>query len=162
MDLRIARTLCSGEQEYNSPGMLNIYNNQTQELTLRPFSYTPLRAVDIWLQQSNDFLLKMLSPCPEAIEDPNAFVETIKQSLQLVKLHPYPLVSVFQSNKPRAYVKGDDGQWVSVNNYSQTSPAWQNCELFPYWQTQNMSFTFTKEEYPWKGNIEEILCQMVY
>jgi hypothetical protein len=28
-------------------------------------SYEPMRAVDIWLQQSDDFLLQSLSSCPE-------------------------------------------------------------------------------------------------
>merc|ERR1712106_174485 len=128
MDLRVARTLCSGDAGHNSPGMMNIYNNHTQELSIGPFSYTPLRAVDIWLQQPSEFLLKMLSPCPEAVEDPYGFVEVIRRSLELVKLHPYPLVSVFQNNKPRTYSKGSNGQWISKDICSQSSPRWQNSQ----------------------------------
>merc|ERR1711935_245633 len=81
MDLRIARTLCTGDSESKVPGMLNIYDSTRGHLVVGPFTYSPMRAVDIWLQQTDQFLLQSLSPCPEAVEDPQAFVRRLRNSL---------------------------------------------------------------------------------
>ena len=45
--------------------MLEIYDCSREELRIGPFSYEPMRAVDIWLQQSDEFLLQSLSSSPD-------------------------------------------------------------------------------------------------
>jgi len=110
MDLRTARTLAGGQQV----GMLNIYNSITEELTIGPFSYSPMRAVDIWLQMPDQFLLDTLCPSPEAVEDPGQHVSLLKAALTLIKNHPYPSVTIFRQNIPRTYSRDHySGGWVS-------------------------------------------------
>merc|ERR1712106_1036028 len=111
MDLRTARTLTGGEKV----GMLDIYDCVREELTIGPFTYSPMRAVDIWLQQTDQFLLQSLSPCPEAVHDQDSFISNLRNSLNLVKTHPYPSVTIFPTNQPRTYTKDTTaGLWVST------------------------------------------------
>ena len=110
MDIRTARTLTGGE----AVGMIDIYDCQREELRIGPFSYEPMRAVDIWLQQTDDFILQSLHPCPEV--SPPSFLPQLRQTLKRIKQDPYPSVSIFGSNQPRLYRKDDiTGQWVRYN-----------------------------------------------
>jgi len=99
MDLRTARTLAGGQ----NVGLLNIYNSITEELTIGPFTYSPMRAVDIWLGMTDQFLLQSLCPCGEAVEDPVQQVSILRAALSLVKNHPYPCVTIFRHNRGRCY-----------------------------------------------------------
>ena len=113
MDIRTARTLTGGEKV----GMFNIYDCVREELTIGPFTYSPMRAVDIWLQQTDQFLLQSLSPCPEAVEDREQFTTQLRATLRMIKEHPYPSVTLFPSNMTRAYRKdSSSGVWVSKFN----------------------------------------------
>jgi len=116
MDLRTARTLTGGE----SVGLMDIYDYQREELRIGPFTYEPMRAVDIWLQQTDEFVLKSLHPCPEV--SPPSFLPLLRQTLKRIKQDPYPSVSVFGSNQPRLYRKDDhSGHWV---RYSKEPETW--------------------------------------
>ena len=107
MDLRTARTLTGGE----AVGLMDIYDYQREELRIGPFTYEPMRAVDIWLQQTDEFVLQSLHPCPEV--SPPSFLPQLRQTLKRIKQDPYPSVSVFGSNQPRLYRKDEhSGQWV--------------------------------------------------
>ena len=77
MDIRLARTLAGGE----GVGMLDIYSAEREELRVGPFSYLPMRSVDIWLNQSDDFILQSLTPCPEVMADREGFVRQVEISL---------------------------------------------------------------------------------
>ena len=70
-------------------------------MRIGPFSYEPMRAVDIWLQQSDDFLLQSLSSVPEVV--PPHFVQQLRTTLKRIKDDPYPAVTIFNTNK---YVQG--------------------------------------------------------
>jgi len=122
MDLRIARTLTGGEKV----GMLEVYDCVHEEMVIGPFTYSPMRAVDIWLQQSDQFLLQSLSPCPEAIEDTERFTSQLRATLRVIKEHPYPSVTLFPSNNSRTYRKDTStGVWVARslnNNVTSTAP----------------------------------------
>lgn len=110
MDLRTARTLTGGE----TVGLMDIYDCQREELRIGPFSYEPMRAVDIWLQQTDEFILQSLHPCPEV--SPPSFLPLLRQTLKRIKQDPYPSVSIFGSNQPRLYRKDDlTGHWVRYN-----------------------------------------------
>lgn len=50
--------------------VLDIYDAQVGMLRIGPFNYDPLRGVDLWLSQSDEFLLKHLSTSPE-VEPPH-------------------------------------------------------------------------------------------
>lgn len=123
MDLRLARTLTGGEKV----GMLAVYDCVHEEMVIGPFTYSPMRAVDIWLQQNDQFLLQSLSPCPEAIEDKERFTASLRATLRVIKEHPYPSVTLFPANNSRNYRKDNNtGHWVarsSNNNVSAVSTA---------------------------------------
>ena len=61
--------------------MLDIYSAEREELRVGPFSYLPMRSVDIWLNQSDDFILQSLTPCPEVMADREGFVRQVEISL---------------------------------------------------------------------------------
>jgi len=110
MDLRTARTFAGGE----SVGMIDLYDVNREELRIGPFSYEPMRAVDIWLQQTDDFLLQSLSSCPEV--SPPSFLPQLRSAFKRIKQDPYPAVSVFGANQPRLYRKDElTGHWVRMN-----------------------------------------------
>ena len=63
--------------------MLEVYDCSREELRIGPFSYEPMRAVDIWLQQGDDFLLQSLSSSPEVA--PPLFVPNLRTTLRRIK-----------------------------------------------------------------------------
>lgn len=56
--------------------MLDIYDSNVGLLRIGPFNYEPLRGVDLWLEQSDDFILQHLSTSPEV--EPPHFVMQVK------------------------------------------------------------------------------------
>ena len=109
MDIRQARILTGKEKE---KGMIDIYDYNREEMRIGPFSYEPMRAVDIWLAQTDEFILQCLHPCPEV--SPPSWLPQLRQTLKRIKADPYPSVSIFGSGQPRTYRKDDiTGQWVS-------------------------------------------------
>ena len=101
--------------------MLDIYDCSREEMRIGPFTYEPMRAVDIWLQQTDDFLLQSLSPCPQVA--PPSFVSRLRSTLKRIKEDPYPSVSIFHNNLPRLYRKDDvSGQWVRCNKEETWTP----------------------------------------
>ena len=92
-----------------------IYDCSREELRIGPFSYEPMRAVDIWLQQSDEFLLQSLSSVPEVV--PPHFVQQLRTTLKRIKDDPYPAVTIFNSNCPRYYRKDSNlGHWLRVHH----------------------------------------------
>ena len=95
--------------------LLEIYDCSREELRIGPFSYEPMRAVDIWLQQSDEFLLQSLSSVPEVV--PPHFVQQLRTTLKRIKDDPYPAVTIFNSNCPRYYRKDSNlGHWLRVHH----------------------------------------------
>lgn len=56
--------------------MLDIYDSQLGLLRIGPFNYDPLRSIDLWLAQSDEFLLRHLSTSPE-VEPPHFAMQVI-------------------------------------------------------------------------------------
>lgn len=52
------------------PQVLDIYDCNLGMLRIGPFNYEPLRGVDLWLEQSDEFILQHLSNSPE-VESPH-------------------------------------------------------------------------------------------
>ena len=171
MDMRLARTLAGGE----TVGMMDIYSAEREELRIGPFNYHPMRSVDIWLGLADEFILKSLTPCPEVIADRDAFVRQIRETLRIVKSHPYPAVTLFHSDSPRTYRKDEvTGLWTppvhAINNNnnlpplpvstatSTAPPVTSNTNL---WHPSPLSYTLqctaTKQEPPYVS-YQEDLC----
>lgn len=105
LSLRCARHLTGGHQ------VLDVYDCQTGLHRIGPFNYEPLRGVDLWLQQSDEFILQHLSTSPEV--EPPHFSSMIRQTLKYIQDHPFPAVTVFRDQRP-LYFKRDEvtGVWV--------------------------------------------------
>ncbi len=103
--------------------MLEVYDCSREELRIGPFSYEPMRAVDIWLQQTDDFLLQSLSSSPDVA--PPHFVPHLRSTLKRIKDDPYPSVTLFHNNLPRYYRKDDvTGQWMRYQKEEVHPVAW--------------------------------------
>ncbi|CAG9793719.1 unnamed protein product [Diatraea saccharalis] len=108
--LRGARMITGGP---HSAQVLDIYDNAVGMLRIGPFNYDPLRGVDLWLEQSDDFILQHLSTTP-AVEPPH-FVHNIRVTLRFIQQHPFPAVTVFPDNRPHYYRRDDhSGCWTPV------------------------------------------------
>ena len=98
---------------------MEIYDCSREELRIGPFSYEPMRAVDFWLQQNDEFLLN-LSSAPEVA--PPQFVQLVRTTLKRIKDDPYPAVTIFNTNCPRYYRKDSvSGHWIRVHHKEESS-----------------------------------------
>lgn len=66
LPLRQARSFTGAQN------VLDIYDSSVGMLRIGPFNYDPLRGVDLWLAQNDEFLLQHLSTSPEV--EPPSFV----------------------------------------------------------------------------------------
>lgn len=92
--------------------MLDIYDCHLGMLRIGPYNYEPLRGVDLWLSQTDDFILQHLSTSPEV--EPPSFVMQIRTTLKYIQQNPFPGITVFPDNRPHFYQKDDSGQWIRV------------------------------------------------
>ncbi|KAG5877396.1 hypothetical protein JTB14_037018 [Gonioctena quinquepunctata] len=105
--LRNARHLTGNHQ------VLDIYDCNMGLLSIGPFNYTPLRGADLWLEQSDEFILNNLSTSPDV--EPPHYVAQIRATLKYIQENPFPAVTVFRDNRPH-YFRRDEhsGLWVPV------------------------------------------------
>ncbi|KAH1012361.1 hypothetical protein HUJ05_011533 [Dendroctonus ponderosae] len=82
-------------------------------LQIAPFNYEPLRGVDLWLEQTDDFILQQLSTSPEV--QPPHFVMQIRAALKYIQDNQFPAITVFRDNRPH-YFRRDEhtGLWSPV------------------------------------------------
>ncbi|KAL0270926.1 UNVERIFIED_CONTAM: hypothetical protein PYX00_008197 [Menopon gallinae] len=105
--LRCARQLTGCQQ------VLDVYDCSLGLLRIGPFNYEPLRGVDLWLQQSDDFILQHLATSPEV--EPPHFVSQIRATLKYIQDHPFPAVTVFRDNRPHYYRRDEaSGTWTPI------------------------------------------------
>ncbi|TGZ47873.1 Uncharacterized protein DBV15_11707 [Temnothorax longispinosus] len=102
--LRCARQLTGGQQ------VLDIYDCALGLLRIGPFNYDPLRGVDLWLAQTDQFILQHLSTSPE-VEQPH-FVSQVRATLKYIQDNQFPAVTVFRDNRPHYYRRDENtGVW---------------------------------------------------
>ncbi|KAF4522941.1 hypothetical protein B566_EDAN012636 [Ephemera danica] len=104
--LRKARHFTGGRQ------VLDIYDSNLGMLRIGPFNYEPLRGADLWLQQSDDFILQHLSTSPDV--EPPHYVMEVRATLRHILENPFPAVTIFPDNRPHYYRRDDHGNWVHV------------------------------------------------
>lgn len=80
--LRNARQFTGGHN------VLDIYDSQLGMLRIGPFNYDPVRGVDLWLSQSDEFILQHLSTSPEV--EPPHFVMQIRATLKYIQDNQFP------------------------------------------------------------------------
>ncbi|KAM5228146.1 protein N-terminal asparagine amidohydrolase isoform 2-T2 [Ctenodactylus gundi] len=105
--LRAARALAGGP-------MISIYDAQTEQLQIGPYSWMPFPHVDFWLQQDDKQILENLSTSPLA--EPPHFVEHIRSTLLFLKKYPSPMNTLFPGNKALLYKKNEDGLWEKISS----------------------------------------------
>ncbi|KAK8774095.1 hypothetical protein V5799_011373 [Amblyomma americanum] len=90
--------------------MCDIYDCSLGMMRIGPFNYEPMRGVDLWLSQNDDFILQHLSTSPE-VESP-MFVMQVRAALKYIQQHPFPGVTVFPDNRPHYFRKDEGGAWI--------------------------------------------------
>jgi len=65
-----------------------VYDCQLGLLRIGPFNYDPLRGVDLWLEQSDEFILQHLSTSPE-VEPPHFVMQVLSENLSITRRHKY-------------------------------------------------------------------------
>lgn len=68
--------------------MLDIYDSQLGMLRIGPFNYDPIRGIDLWLSQSDEFILQHLSTSPEV--EPPHFVMQVRATLKYIQDNQFP------------------------------------------------------------------------
>ncbi|XP_031640732.1 protein N-terminal asparagine amidohydrolase [Contarinia nasturtii] len=107
LQLRQARNFTGGQT------VLDIYDSTAGMLRIGPFNYDPIRGVDLWLAQSDEFLLTHLSTSPEV--EPPHFTNQVRLTLKYIQDNQFPAVTVFRDNRPRYYQRDDmTGTWTLV------------------------------------------------
>ncbi|KAL1497945.1 hypothetical protein ABEB36_008825 [Hypothenemus hampei] len=91
--------------------ILDIYDCNMGLIRIGPFNYKPLRGVDLWLEQNDEFILRHLSTSPDV--EPPHFVEERRAALAYVREHPFPAVTVFGDNQPHFFRRDEQtGLWT--------------------------------------------------
>lgn len=113
LSLRSARLFTGGYQKSYSVQVLDIYDCQQGLMRVGPFSYEPLRGADLWLQQTDEFLLQHLSSSPEV--EPPHFAMQARSTLKHIQEHPFPAISIFPDGRPHYFRKDEmTGQWLPI------------------------------------------------
>ena len=95
------------------PQVLDVYDCTLGLLRIGPFNYDPLRGVDLWLAQSDQFILQHLSTSPE-VELPH-FVSQVRATLKYIQDNQFPAVTVFRDNRPHYYRRDETtGVWQPI------------------------------------------------
>lgn len=68
--------------------MLDVYDSQLGMLRIGPFNYEPMRGIDLWLSQSDEFILQHLSTTPDV--EPPHFVMQVRQTLKFIQDNQFP------------------------------------------------------------------------
>jgi protein N-terminal asparagine amidohydrolase len=107
VQLRLARKFTGGHS------VLDIYDSQAGMIRIGPFNYEPMRGVDLWLSQTDEFLLQHLSTSPEV--EPSHFACQLRGCLKYIQDNQFPSVTVFRDNHPH-YFRRDEatGLWQRV------------------------------------------------
>ncbi|XP_070140327.1 protein N-terminal asparagine amidohydrolase isoform X1 [Drosophila kikkawai] len=95
--------------------VLDVYDSSLGMLRIGPFNYDPLRGADLWLSQTDEFLLQHLSSSPDV--EPPHFAPQTRATIKFIQENQFPAVTVFRDNRPR-YFRRDDatGCWVLIQD----------------------------------------------
>ncbi|XP_055920646.1 protein N-terminal asparagine amidohydrolase [Eupeodes corollae] len=107
LQLREARTFLGAQT------VLDIYDSSIGMLRIGPFNYDPLRGVDLWLAQTDEFLLQHLSSSPDV--EPAHFAMQMRSTIKFIQENQFPAITVFRDNRPRYYRRDETtGCWAPV------------------------------------------------
>lgn len=109
------RQLRDARNFMGAQSILDIYDSSLGMLRIGPFNYDPLRGVDLWLSQTDEFLLQHLSTSPDV--EPPHFTMQIRATIKFIQDNQFPAITVFRDNRPRYYRRDEStGCWTLVND----------------------------------------------
>jgi len=122
--------------------LLNIYDPYSGKIVVKPFSYQSMTDAHLWLQRTDEFILRYCSTSPKV--EPPSFCDHMRANFRRMISDPEPLKSLFAGNKTREYSRDEiTGQWMldggerEINN---DGIARHNRE----WGVQDFRMSFTK------------------
>ncbi|XP_061388313.1 protein N-terminal asparagine amidohydrolase [Musca vetustissima] len=93
--------------------VLDIYDASLGLLRIGPFNYDPLRGADLWLAQTDEFLLQHLSTSPDV--EPPHFTHHMRATIKFIQENQFPAITVFRDNRPRYYRRDETtGCWTLI------------------------------------------------
>ncbi|XP_072029573.1 protein N-terminal asparagine amidohydrolase-like [Amphiura filiformis] len=92
--------------------MLNVYNHETGELRIGPFSYQKWPHAALILAQPDAFIRKNLSTSPEV--EPPYFENHVRQALTFYLQNPDPAKTVFPQQRSHVYKRNAEGRWEAA------------------------------------------------
>ncbi|XP_037951967.1 protein N-terminal asparagine amidohydrolase-like, partial [Teleopsis dalmanni] len=93
--------------------VLDVYDSSLGMLRIGPFNYDPLRGVDLWLSQTDEFILQHLSSSPDV--EPPHFAMHMRATIKFIQENQFPAITVFRDNRPRYYRRDETtGYWTIV------------------------------------------------
>ncbi|KAJ8686736.1 hypothetical protein QAD02_022530 [Eretmocerus hayati] len=105
--LRGCRRLTGGHE------VVDVYDYTLGLLRIGPFNYDPSPGMDLWLQQTDQFILDHTSSSPEV--EPPHYVSDMRATFKFIKDNPFPAVTVFRDNKPHYYRRDETtGAWQQI------------------------------------------------
>lgn len=91
--------------------LANIYDAYSGKIVVKPFSYQPMTDAHLWLQKTDEFILRYCSTSPKV--EPPSFCEHMRGNFRRMISDPQPLQSLFSGNRPREYSRDElTGQWT--------------------------------------------------
>jgi len=91
--------------------LANIYDAYSGKIIVRPFSYRPMAEAGLWLQKTDQFILKYCSTSPQV--EPPSFCAAMRATFRRMVSDPQPMKTVFAGNKAREYSRDETtGEWA--------------------------------------------------
>lgn len=91
--------------------LVNIYDSYSGKILLKPFSYQSWTDAHLWLQRTDEFILRYCSTSPKV--EPPSFCDNMRANFRRMVSDPQPLKSIFSGNRCREYSRDPEtGRWV--------------------------------------------------
>jgi len=91
--------------------LANIYDPYSGKIVVKPFCYQPMTDAHLWLQRTDEFILKYCSTSPKV--EPPSFCDNMRANFRRMVSDPQPMVTLFGGNRAREYSRDQiTGRWV--------------------------------------------------
>jgi len=94
-------------------GLHNIFDHQSGQIVIHPFEYIVWKLPELWIQQSDAFILKHCSTSP--MVEPPTFCDHMRANFKRMITDPKPLDTIFPGGKSRQYKREKEtGKWLPI------------------------------------------------
>jgi len=92
-------------------GLHDIYDPESGHIVIHPFEYFVWKHPELWIQQTDDFILQHCSTSP--MVEPPTFCDHMRENFRRMMTDPKPLDTVFSGEKSRQYYRHkESGKWL--------------------------------------------------